>query len=156
MVKEYVQRLYLPAADFAGRLSADGNAPARELAAWKARVRAAWPGVAVRHVESGGVDAVPQVGDELHLRAHVTLGGLSSQDVTVEVVYGRSSDGDGLEDVRRAALEPTTEPEDDGVIAYAGSVSLDRAGSFGYTVRIVPRNSLLVSPAELGLVAVAS
>jgi len=32
---------------------------------------------------------------------------------------------------------------------------LDRAGAFGYTVRVVPRHPLLVSSAELGLVAVA-
>jgi starch phosphorylase len=41
-------------------------------------------------------------------------------------------------------------------ITYAGTVPLVRAGSFGYTVRVVPRNDLLASPAELGLVSVAS
>jgi starch phosphorylase len=30
---------------------------------------------------------------------------------------------------------------------------LDHSGSFGYTVRIIPRNDLLTSPAELGVVA---
>jgi starch phosphorylase len=33
-------------------------------------------------------------------------------------------------------------------------VSFSRAGSFGYTVRVVPRNAALASSAELGLVAV--
>jgi starch phosphorylase len=37
---------------------------------------------------------------------------------------------------------------------FAGSVSFDRAGSFGYTVRVVPCNPALASSAELGLVAV--
>jgi len=43
----------------------------------------------------------------------------------------------------------------DGPRLYTGTVVLDRAGAFGYTVRVVPRHPLLVSPAELGLVAVA-
>jgi starch phosphorylase len=138
---------------------ADGNAPARAFAAWKTRVRQAWPGVAVAHVESGGVDAVPQVGDELHLRAHVLLNGLSTDDVTVEVVYGHSHDGDALEDVRHSPLQAAPGADNDGeqnTLAYAGSVALDRAGSFGYTVRVVPKNDLLVSSAEMGLVASAS
>ena len=40
-------------------------------------------------------------------------------------------------------------------VLYIGTVKLDRAGGFGYTVRIVPNNELLLSHAEMGLVAVA-
>jgi starch phosphorylase len=42
-----------------------------------------------------------------------------------------------------------------GAIEYLGTVKLSRPGSFGYTVRIVPRNDLLLSSAELGLVSIA-
>jgi starch phosphorylase len=37
-----------------------------------------------------------------------------------------------------------------------GTVRLAWAGSFGYTVRVVPVNDLLLTPAELGLVTVAA
>jgi starch phosphorylase len=153
MVKEYVERLYIPAAAAEKTISADAYRPARELAEWKARVTAAWPNVHVTHVESGGVDAVPQVGDELHLRATVDLDGLTPDDVAVEVVYGRARDGDRLVDVKHAPL--VLEESGAGAAVFAGSVPLARAGSFGYTVRVVPRHPLLASPAELGLVAVA-
>ncbi|GAB3577175.1 glycosyltransferase family 1 protein [Leifsonia lichenia] len=160
MVREYVNRLYVPAASFERRLAADGFADARSLAAWKSRVRAAWPGVNVAHVDAGGVDAVPQVGDELHVRALVHLNGLSPEDVEVQVVYGRSHEGDELTDVRHEALTLDTAAPgtDDPSVAreYRGTVKLQIAGGFGYTVRIVPKNALLISDAELGLVAVAS
>ncbi len=146
MVREYVERLYIPAGHAEGLVSADGYQPARELAAWKARVRAAWPGVHVLHVESGGVDAVPQVGDSLHVRANVDLGTLTPDDVAVEVVYGRARDGDALADVGLATLTAV-----DG--SFEGTVPLDRAGSFGYNVRVTPRHPLLASAAEMGLVA---
>ncbi|MFM8895812.1 MAG: alpha-glucan family phosphorylase, partial [Actinomycetales bacterium] len=59
MVREYVERLYLPAAASAQWASADGYAGARGLAQWKERVRGCWPGLAVEHVEADGVgDAV--------------------------------------------------------------------------------------------------
>ena len=32
---------------------------------------------------------------------------------------------------------------------------LERTGGFGYTVRVLPKNDLLVDPAELGVVASA-
>ncbi|WP_223690281.1 alpha-glucan family phosphorylase [Leifsonia poae] len=160
MVREYVTRLYVPACGFERRLTVDGFAAARDLAAWKRRVRAAWPGVNVAHVESGGVDAVPQVGDELHVRALVDLNGLAPDEVEVQVVYGRSHEGDELTDVRHSALDadPNRPGGHDGstTVEYRGTVELAWAGAFGYTVRVVPKNELLLGVAELGLVAVAS
>lgn len=153
MLREYVERLYLPAAGAGRAAGASDFAAARDLAAWKARVRAAWSGVHVAHVESGGVDATPQVGEQLHVRAFVELGDLTPDDVAVELVHGRARAGDALSDV---AVEPLAlESQELGQPAvFAGSVSFGRAGSFGYTVRVVPRNASLASPAELGLVAV--
>ena len=150
-------RFYVPASEFASRLTADDDAPAREFAAWKARVQSAWPEVAVRHVESGGVDAVPEVGDQLHLRAFVSLGGLDPDDVVVEAAYGSSLADDDLANVRRTALDPAASDlaRDPSTTVFAGAIELDRAGSFGYTVRVMPKSALLVSPAEMGLIASA-
>ncbi|MRG58664.1 alpha-glucan family phosphorylase [Agromyces sp. CFH 90414] len=154
MVREYVDRLYRHAWRHGRAVGADHARGARELAAWSARVRAAWPGVSVVHVESGGVDA-PHVGDELRLRATVALGELSPDDVQVEVVYGRSTADETIESPRRAVLEPTAAKPGDGPREYGGRVVLDRAGAFGYTVRVIPNHPLLLSAAELGLVATA-
>jgi starch phosphorylase len=154
MVKEYVERLYVPAAATERAISVNGYQPARELSAWKARVIAAWPKVRVTHVESGGVDSVPQVGDELHLRATVDIADLNPEDVAVEVVYGRAHDSDKLDDVQRQALELTEHVAGEPVV-FAGTVELARAGTFGYNVRVVPAHPLLASSAEMGLVAVA-
>lgn len=159
MVGEYVERLYMPAARNEKRLSAGDYRDARELAAWKARIRAAWPGVNVAHVDAGGLDAIPQVGDRLHVRALVHLNGLDPRDVEVQLVHGRSHDGADLTDVRYQRLELDRGiPGADPSVAheFAGTLELTWAGSFGYTVRVVPANGLLLSSAELGLVAIAS
>ena len=154
MVKEYVNRLYIPAASSESVISASSYAPARELAEWKSRLKAAWPKVQVLHVESGGVDAVPQIGDSLHVRARVNIDGLSPRDVRVEVVYGHARDGDRLVDIHRQTLELESHA-DGGPATFAGSLTLQTPGSFGYNVRVVPSHPLLANPAELGLVAVA-
>jgi len=154
MVREYVERLYLPAAQAGRAVDANSFRAARDLAAWKSRVRVAWPAVHVAHVESGGVDATPQVGEELHVRAFVELGELTPDDVSVELVHGRARAGDALSEVSHEPL--ALESQELGHPAvFAGQVSLERSGSFGYTVRVVPRNASLASSAELGLVSVA-
>ena len=50
MVRDYVTDLYEPAAEQASRITADGYAPARELAAWKRRVLDGWDAVHVADV----------------------------------------------------------------------------------------------------------
>lgn len=159
MVREYVERLYIPAARSAELLTKDASAGARELAAWKARIVAAWPKVSVSHVESGGVDAVPEVGEELHVRAKIELDGLSTDDVSVEILYGRTHSDDELVDPERLQLMPddtgAVGSTGAGLVQFGGTVQLSHAGNFGYTVRVVPRHPGLVSEAELGLVAAA-
>lgn len=157
MVREYTERLYITAADAEKRMTARDYAAAKELSAWKHRVTEAWPRVQVVHVESGGLDDTPQVGDSLHVRAQVQIDGLSTDDIAVEVVYGHAGHGDDLEDVHTIELSTT----DDGASAgsapalFAGTLELSRAGAFGYTVRVVPKHPALASPAELGLIAAA-
>ncbi|MGN6206403.1 alpha-glucan family phosphorylase [Humibacter sp.] len=154
MVRQYVTELYQPAYAESTQLGANRYQGAREFAAWKARVTDAWQDVAVVHVESGGVDAVPQVGDRLRLRAHVALGTLEPSDVAVEVVYGRIGEDDDLEKVGHQRLSHH-DGGTGGTSAFEGVVPLDRAGSFGYTVRVLPCNPAMASPAELGLVTIA-
>jgi len=149
MVREYVERLYRHAGATFDRVRADDARGAREFAAWAARVRSAWPEVKVLHVESGGLDQ-PAVGDELHVRAEVELGGLDATDVAVELVSGRSLADDSIGEPVRTTLALAAGG------GYEGVVTLDRAGAFGYSVRVVPSHPLMTNSAELGLVAVAS
>ncbi len=159
MVREYVTRLYMPAVAASLELTAEENRGARDLAAWKSKVVAAWPKVSVRSVESGGIETVPEVGDELQVRARVQLDGLSLEDVSVELLYGPTHSNDELDTPERLELTPDDTGVVDsgaaGLVQFAGTVHLSRAGSFGYTVRVIPRHPGLAGEAELGLVAIA-
>jgi starch phosphorylase len=156
MVAEYVERLYAPAAVLGRRLTADSAAGAKALAAWKAKVRSAWPGVRVEHVESGGVGDVARVGDVITITAWVSLAGLTADDVDVQVVYGRATEGDNLKKGYKVdSLAPLSSGDPGARLAFGGDVSLGRSGPFGYTVRIVPKHPLLVTCADLGLITSA-
>ncbi len=153
MVRHYVTQLYGPAAQAGRALNGPTYAGAKDLAAYKTRVRQAWPAVRVDHVEPSGVSDSPQIGDVLNVTAYVDLGGLAPQDVTVEVVHGRTNDADTLtEDIEVAPLEHVQSYEG-ARHQYAGSLTLSRTGSFGYSVRVLPHHPALSGPTELGLVA---
>ncbi|MGB0102446.1 MAG: alpha-glucan family phosphorylase, partial [Nocardioides sp.] len=151
MVRDYVRQLYMPAAVTARRLNSD-FAGAAELAAWKKKVRSGWDGVRVEHVESSGVGDAPEVGDTMVVRAFVALGALTPEDVDVQLLHGRSTGEDELVDAAVESLH-VAESYEGGRHRFDGDLTLDRSGAFGYTVRVIPKNDLLASPAELGVVA---
>jgi len=153
MVRDYVTELYAPAAT-SGRALDDGFAAAIDLAAWKARVAAGWHAVRVEHVESSGPGDAAEVGAELSVRAFVALGDLRPADVAVQLVSGRAVGEDEIADPTYTALSPV-ESYEGGRVCFAGGITLDRSGAFGYTVRVVPQEEHLASVAELGLVATA-
>ena len=156
MVRDYVTRLYVPAAAHEAALRADGFAEARRLAAFVDRVRAAWPSVGIASVDSSGIPQQAQAGDTLEVRAHVRLDGLSPDDVAVELAYGRTDEDDALARDHSAQRLDAAGPAVDGVTTFASTLPLRVTGPFGYTVRIVPTHPRLVSPVELGLVTYAS
>jgi starch phosphorylase len=106
--------------------------------------------VGIEHVEAD--DSAQSPGARLTVRASVTLGELSPDDVTVQVVSGPAGDEDEITNPAFADLELETPPEDGTPARYLGEAELGRPGPFGYTVRVLPRHPLLAGPAEMGLV----
>lgn len=150
MVREYVNRLYIPAAVSSRAVEAADFAVARDLATWKTRVRAAWPSLRIDHVEADGVgDAVMQ-GTPITIRAYVSLGTLTPDDVVIQAVYGRVDADDRLTVPSHAAME-AVEGYEGNRWQYRLVIDLDRNGPFGYTVRALPRHAGLASSEELGL-----
>ncbi|GAA3879272.1 alpha-glucan family phosphorylase [Saccharothrix violaceirubra] len=150
MVVEYVETLYAPAASSASSVVGEGFRGAKELAAYRQRLRSAWTRVRVLDSElSVDGSAVPLLGTSVDVRAHVELAGLEPSEVDVQVVLGKVGDSDELYDV-------VTHPMSYGADgSYRASVSLPHAGAVGYTVRVLPRHDLLATSAELGRVVLA-
>jgi starch phosphorylase len=153
MVRDYTEKLYVPAARAGWAAAADGYAGAKDLAAYRARVTEAWSHVHVDHVESAGVGDSPQIGETLHVTAYVSLGTLAPDDVEVQLAHGKTSHhGDELRKVSTVPLE-LTESYEHGRHQFFGSLELQTSGSFGYTVRVLPTHPHLLAPSDLGLVA---
>ncbi len=125
------------------------RARARELAAWRARVVAAWPGVKVAGVESDGGPAV--LGRGAPRRGH-RRPGLAGAD-------GRRGAGPPRAGRRGRRDPPARRPtlthvgvDDAGRARWEGHFRCARAGRYGFTARVVPDHQDLATPVELGLV----
>ncbi|MBN1096241.1 alpha-glucan family phosphorylase [Blastococcus sp. TML/C7B] len=153
MVRDYVQALYVPAAQSSRVMAAEGYAPARAESQWRAHLLHNWSTVRVAHVEATGAGDTPEIGSTLALRAEVELPGLEPGDVEVQAAYGRVDDADGLHEV--TAVPMAHEQTEGSRHWFTATVPLERTGAFGYTVRVLPHSEHLADPAELGVVTTA-
>jgi len=153
MVVDYVEQLYAPSAASARTINQTFDG-ARQLAEFKARVRAGWEHVRIDHIDTVGLSDSPEVGASLDLEVFVSLGDLSPDDVEVQVLHGRVKGEDQLLTSAIADLQ-LAESYEAGRYRFEGRLVLDRPGPFGYTFRVLPRHPGLASPAELGLIALA-
>ena len=91
MVKDYVNKLYMPARTHGLRVDAGNYATAKKLAAWKREVQAKWNSVSLE--VSGPRDGQLAIGQPVDVAATVRLGELKPEDVRVELVVARDEDG---------------------------------------------------------------
>ena len=84
MVGEYLKRFYAPACARGKEFAANGFAVARDVAAWKQRVRPAWSRVQVRALGVPG--RVAQFGDKVRFTVGVRSDDLTPDDMVVELL----------------------------------------------------------------------
>jgi starch phosphorylase len=136
MIWEYSERFYLPAANFAGRMAADGFHRAHELARWKAAIFHGWEAVRVEEVHALS-NGVRRVGEGYVVEARVRLGALGPQDVCVELHFGELDAQRRLVAPRSAGMQRVGEAGE-GAYLYRGEVPCTVSGMHGYTVRVRP------------------
>src|SRR6202045_741626 len=158
MVRQYTEQYYAPAAQSLHRTIApvggEQFGSARRLAAYRIKVFDAWPKIEISEVDSTGLPDTPLLGSEMTLTATVALAGLSPDEVAVQAVLGRVDVDDTVLDPVCVAMEHTGTSDTSGEV-FATTTPLPVAGSVGYTVRVLPHNTLLAGDNELGLVALA-
>ncbi len=146
MVMDYITRLYCPAREQHRRLSADSAAGARELAAWKRRVRSCWAGVRITLAnEPPGAVHHDQT---VPLRVRLLLNGLQPSDVVVECLIDPSPQSDETSP-QRVQLEAVPEGGEERV--FAADFHALNAGLQEMRIRAYPYHPLLSHRFELGL-----
>src|SRR5467141_1388487 len=152
MVKEYTERLYIPAARSHENFAPNGCEPAAQLSQWKARTRKDSPQVRIHDVQVGNKDRQNiLVGESLDVSAHVYLGDVDPNHVRVEAYHGEADNG-GIKNPSVSVLNASGR-NGDGSYLYQGSVPASESGAYGFSVRVVPTHPHLMQSHELRLIA---
>jgi len=137
MVSEYAQRYYIPlglnhrqtiAQNYRNILSSHSDI---------AKFRKHWSEVRIVNVETEGKDQLA-LGQSLPIKVVAQLGRFSPQEIAAEVRFGNL---DATQHLHRASIIRLTDVQtmnQPGLHLYEGRVNTRRAGSYGFSVRLVP------------------
>lgn len=142
MIQDYVEQLYLPAAEAWRQRMADRGALARDLCAWEANLRRNW-----HQLHIGQTEAV-RVGDLWHVSVPVHLGEVEPGSVRVEIYADPHETGPAVAEHLTAA---EAIPGSSNGFIYAGQVSADRPIAH-YCARIIAWHPHAILPMELPLI----
>jgi starch phosphorylase len=149
MVREYAERFYFPCSIRYLQLVGGSGHAARELIAWKRRVRELWPAVRVVRVSTEHADTF-RVGQSVPIEAQIAVGGLAPAELRVEAYTG-GIDPDGMiVDGRSQQLQFAH--QQDEIAMFTGTVTFDETRRTGVTVRVLPWHPDLENELEMNLV----
>jgi len=152
MVRQYAEKFYGPAAQRWDDLVGDGLAHARQLSAWKGRLREKFANVRVESVSDDmDVAGGAHVGRDIHVEAVIDLGGLDPDDLQVELYCG-SLDEDGQLSQGHALPMRRVGRAEDHRARYAVEFPCAHSGRSGYTVRILPNHAMLPDAKEMAMI----
>ena len=145
MLMDYVSRFYGQAGRQQAKLHDNDAAPARELAAWKRRVLAAWPGVSLRRIDTPPAHMF--AGATLPLEVAIHLNGLTAQDVTVECLVGTVRDEEFTPHDRHLFHADGAHNNE---VRYRLDLRPPLPGLQHYKIRVYPHHPLLSHQFEMG------
>ena len=141
MLTDYINQYYEPQSKGAAAMLADDFKLARELAAWKNRVRREWENVVqVSRTQAATTYDITQ-SQPYHAEAELQLGSLSPDEVGVEVVFAQA-DAKGklhIVDVQECKVVSFK----DGVAKYSVNVLPEKTGAYNVGARVFAKNPLL-------------
>ena len=148
MVNEYVNLFYRPAS-YKGLLYANNDhVNARNIAAWKARIRNAWRDITLRRLD------VPYeriyFNEALNFRIAAKLNDLEPTDVVIELLIRPEFKSIPLHNFRHFKFEPTGIQESNEHL-FELELTPELCGKQEYFIRIYPYHPLLTHPLEMGL-----
>lgn len=152
MVQEYYEKFYQPSFERRKLLEEKKWKKAQDISNWKENIKKNWSKLKVLKVESNEANSKIMIGQEYPVKAEIDLGELTPNDVEVQVYYGPSENTDNPHLNNTVVMETSIAKSKPGIHTFEGKILCKISGEQGYTIRIMPKNQMLISPFDLGLV----
>ena len=152
MMSDYETRFYNKLRDRNQQMVAGDYTMAREIAAWKRKVSAAWDNVHVVEVKQLNIskEAI-YVGNAYRYEVTVDVAGLKPDDIGVELVMAKQIEtGQGVKVV--STFELNVERVDGNNVHYSLDLVPEHTGSYDVALRVFPKNPKLPHRMDFALV----
>ncbi len=143
MVQDYTREFYIPCMERVNQIDKSNYEFVKNLAAWKQNIKKSWSQVHILADKDGSTlkEQYAKSGENIVLNAVVKLGGLSPDDVAVEVYYG-SLQNNMI--VQGESVEmKVSEQLDSSSYNYTASLNIVNGGEYGYSFRVIPKHNNL-------------
>jgi len=150
MLEDYCNQYYIPQDGRIGRIVAEDYRLAREIAAWKKRVRQEWNNIQVVSYQQPDSSYTLSSKNMLGAEVVLNLAGLSPDDIGVEMLF-TNVNKKGIVRIREKVEFSCVEFKD-GVAKYEASILPERTGMYQVATRIYPKNSELPHRQDFPLV----
>ena len=152
MLIDYEDRFYNKLALRKKELIADNYKEAREIAAWKRKVSAAWDNVKLVDVKRACIDTEAiMVGESYHFEVTLDIANLQKSDIGVELVVAKQIEfGQGANVQHSVELQPIK--ANDSLVTYALDYVPENTGMFDVALRVFPKNAKLPHRMDFALV----
>ncbi len=151
MVQEYSKKFYFPSLEKRLNLMENDWEVGKQFSAWKRKVFYNWDKVKFINISEEKKNNDLKVGEKYPVTAEVELGELTTDDVEVQIYFGKVDSGD--ESSRNYTnMADITKKVKSGKITYRGEIECKDTGLIGFTLRILPKHKQLINAFEMGLI----
>ena len=149
---DYEERFYNKLAARKGLIVENNFLMARQIAAWKRKVSAAWDNVAILDVKRAEIESEAMyVGKKYHFELTLDLAGLQKEDIGAELVVATQIEaGQAANVVETRRLEVVA--AEDNTVTLALDYKPEQTGMFDVALRIFPSNDKLEHRMDFALV----
>ena len=141
MLTDYINQYYEPQAKGSDAVKADDFAQARELAAWKTRVRREWENVRLVSRSEPVINYDLSLDTPYHAEMELSLGSLTPEEVGLEVVFAQQDAHGKLHIVEVQEFQVASFK--DGLARYTVNVLPEKTGAYMVGARAFAKHPLM-------------
>jgi starch phosphorylase len=154
MVKDYTEKLYIPAIAQGKNFTKESYKVGKNVSSWKNYIHTLWNQVYIEpdSIRPTGEFQETTIKKGTKISAIIRLGGIKSDDVKVEIYFRKVDDkGKIIADYLSCPMEKA-EDVGNGRVRFEGLMKPLNAGHYEYTIRVMPYNPNLAHKHEIGLI----
>ncbi len=150
MLVDYTNQYYMPLAKLTKKYYLDIDTVA-EYNGWKKDLYRNWKDIKITQTDNFDNITI-DAGNKIEVGCEVELPNIDIENIEVEVYYGKILENGIVENVSIIPMELTDSDEEQRKYYFTAKIELTTGGNYGYTFRVMPKNEMILEPANLDLV----